>query len=212
MSNIFKFSRRTNQGGTAAFIYGGAMNGGFYAGDLISAAAIGGKTKLIVAPKSTEVSKAWGSQGTIRNISSTWNGLLNSDTLNAFGASAHPAANYCRTLSTGGYLDWYLPAKDELEICYRHLKPTIGNNSTSSGANTNNAVVSERSQYTSTVPSQTSANIFKSGGAENFGTTNYYASNESGGKYGFILNFNTGIGSYGSYKGNSYPIRACRRA
>ena len=77
-----------------------------------------GVSKLIVAPKSTEVQRAWGSYGTVRSTTSTTNGVANTTTLFGFGSAAHPAAYYCRALTTGGYNTWYLPAKNELNTLY----------------------------------------------------------------------------------------------
>ena len=77
-----------------------------------------GVSKLIVAPKSTEVKRSWGSYGSSRNTTSTTNGVANTTTLFGFGSAAHPAAYYCRALTTGGYNTWYLPAKNELNTLY----------------------------------------------------------------------------------------------
>jgi hypothetical protein len=74
--------------------------------------------KMYVAPKSTEASKAWGSYGTTRGTTFVNNGLVNTNTLYAFGQTAHPAAYYVKTLTTGGYNTWYLPAKNELSTMY----------------------------------------------------------------------------------------------
>ena len=73
---------------------------------------------MYVAPKSTEVKRAWGSYGTVRGTTSNTNGVANTTTLFGFGSAAHPAAYYCRALTTGGYNTWYLPAKDELNTLY----------------------------------------------------------------------------------------------
>jgi hypothetical protein len=86
-----------------------------------------GVSKLVIAPKSTETSTTWGSYGTTRNTISTTNGLANTNTLYAFGSSittGHPAAYYCKTLTTGGYNTWYLPAKGELNTLYSNKSAT----------------------------------------------------------------------------------------
>lgn len=35
-----------------------------------------------------------------------------------------PAITWCKRLTTNDYNDWYLPSRDELELCYRYLKPS----------------------------------------------------------------------------------------
>ena len=35
-----------------------------------------------------------------------------------------PAITWCKRLTTNNYNDWYLPSRDELELCYRYLKPS----------------------------------------------------------------------------------------
>lgn len=40
-------------------------------------------------------------------------------------------------ISLGGYTDWYMPAKNELEVLYYNLKPNISANAGASGINTN---------------------------------------------------------------------------
>ena len=82
---------------------------------------------MYAAPKSTEVQRAWGSYGTVRSITSTTNGVANTTTLRNYGSAAHPAAYYCRALTTGGYNTWYLPAKDELNTCWTNHTATHRN-------------------------------------------------------------------------------------
>jgi gas vesicle protein len=96
-----------------AAIGDGSATTGFWLGT-----AGDGVSKLIVAPKSTEVQRAWGSYGTVRSTTSTTNGVANTTTLFNLGAAAHPAAHYAKSLTTGGYNTWYLPAKNELNTLY----------------------------------------------------------------------------------------------
>jgi hypothetical protein len=39
-------------------------------------------------------------------------------------ATVYPSAHFCNNLTVGGFTDWYMPAKNELEVCYYNLKPT----------------------------------------------------------------------------------------
>jgi hypothetical protein len=81
-----------------------------------------GTSFMYVAPISTEIAgKTWGSSGTTRGTVSNTNGVSNTNTLYGFGSSTvsgHPAAYYAKTLATGGYNTWYLPAINELATCY----------------------------------------------------------------------------------------------
>ena len=46
----------------------------------------------------------------------------------ADSSTVYPAAHWCNNLSIAGRTDWYLPARDELELCWRNLKPTADAN------------------------------------------------------------------------------------
>lgn len=46
----------------------------------------------------------------------------------AGSSTVYPAAHWCNNLSIAGKTDWYLPARDELELCWRNLKPTADAN------------------------------------------------------------------------------------
>ena len=122
MSSLQKFHRRTMSSSStitwpATAIGMGDEIHGFWLGDVTT-------NKLIVAPLSTEINAAWGTSGTTRGTVSATNGLANTNTLYAFGSAAHPAAYYCKTLATGGYNTWYMPAKDELITIYSNKSAT----------------------------------------------------------------------------------------
>ena len=121
MSSLQKFHRRTQPFGPVVLTIGsGSDDKGYWLGGLPN-------NKIIIAPLSTEAGLLWGSNGTLRGTTSTSDGLSNTNTLYAFGNSittGHPAAYYCKTLTTGGYNTWYLPAKDELLTCYSNKSAT----------------------------------------------------------------------------------------
>ena len=139
--------------------------------------------------------------------SSVIDGPTNSANMNN---ATHPAAQFCEGLTIGGFSDWYMPAKNELEVCYYNLKPTTTSNNTSSGTNTN-AVPSRGSNYTSGTPAQTSATDFKSGGTEAFAAGYYWSSTGNSASYAWLQFFNSG-GQY-SYSPKTYStrVRAVRR-
>jgi hypothetical protein len=157
---------------------GAAYGGGFFAGQINVS---GTKYNLVVAPKASgeNSSRTWGVYGTTTGITSVINGPTNSASLAALGAS-YQAAVFCEGLTIGGYSDWYLPAKNELEVLYYFLKPTTNANDTASGSNAN-AVSPEpiSTNYTSGSPAQTSASIgFRTGETNAFASTPYWCSTE----------------------------------
>jgi hypothetical protein len=105
-----------NYGSSFSIVYidpvvGSFIQGGYYLG-------VFNNNHVIVAPKSTEVTRQWKTTQTATSgTASTTDGLANS---NAMNNTTHPAANYCRTLTTGDYTDWYLPAKDEISFLYQN--------------------------------------------------------------------------------------------
>jgi hypothetical protein len=121
MSSLQKFHRRTNGGVKIAPAIGsGSDTKGYYLG-----IAGDGISYMYVAPKSTEVTgKTWGSYGTVRGTTSATDGLTNTNTLYAFGSAAHPAAYAAKSVTTGGYNTWYLPAKAELNTCWSNHSAT----------------------------------------------------------------------------------------
>jgi hypothetical protein len=185
---------------------GQAFGGGFYAGKINVS---GTQYYLIVAPKASGYSgsKNWGPQG-VTGVTSVINGPTNSAAIAALGAS-YQAAYFCENLSINTYTDWYLPAKNELEVLYYNLKPTTTTNDTASGSNANAVSPEPVSQnYTSGSPAQTSATDFQSGGAEAFNNYVYWSSSEYDSTYAWMQS----IGNNG-YQNIDYPKNfnnACR--
>lgn len=185
--------------------------GGYYAGKIVT----GGVTyALIVAPKAqggeAGTTLSWKtSQTTTTGTDSINDGLANTNAMIAAGASAHPAANFCNNLSINGYNDWYLPAKDELEILYRYLKPTTNANDTGSGANTSS--VPTTSNYTSGSPAQTSVTIFRAGNSEAFVSNYYWSSTEYSSTIGWTQRFTDGTQYYNLFKTTTFYVRGVRR-
>lgn len=202
---------------------GTPYQGGFYAGRI----TIGGSTyAIIAAPKASghSTSKAWkASADSTSGTLSVNDGLANS---NAMNNANHPAAQFCRGLTIGGYNDWYLPSRDELEVCYRKLKPTTGANTVyasrtanfgaggngvdeqGNGDNDNSSPAG--AAYTTSDPAMTAAAAFHSGGAECFDSAYYWSSTEFVATSAWIQNFSTGSQNY-TNKPNAYCVRAVRK-
>ena len=151
-------------------------------------------------------------------------------------ATVYPMAWWCYGLSIGGKTDWYPPARDELELQWRNLKPTTVNNSTGSrsksgiaygnlgsvddgafdniGVNNNSSPVG--SGYTLTVPSQVAAGKnFRTGESEAVeGSRDYWSASEYSATQAWsLLGLSTGAGAMDPYgkSGSSY-VRAVRRS
>jgi len=189
-------------------VIGQAFGGGFYAGQIgVSSVAT---HYLIVGPKSSaQDQKLWSNTGTSTpGTTSDIDGPTNSNNMNNV---LHPAAYFCKGLSVGGQTDWYMPATNELEVCYYNLKPTTATNSTSSGINPN-AVPARASSYTSGTPAQTSAADFiTSTGAEAYDALQYWASTELTATKALMMRFNNGYQATYLYKSNTLRVRAVRR-
>jgi hypothetical protein len=154
-------------------------------------------------------------------------------------AGGHPAASFTRSLTIGGYTDWYLPARDELELAWRNLKPTSDNNylaqnkpsgyqvnywnlgsfGDSGGlSGNNNNSEPPAGVYTATVPGITSNPAFQAGGEEAFaygsGNTIYWSSTEYDFVSAWFQFYSTSGPGWQAANGktNAWRIRAFRRS
>jgi hypothetical protein len=192
---------------------GSAYQGGFFAGQIgVSGVAT---HNLVIGPVASaqNASKKYKNANTaVVGADSVIDGPQNTADMVADGSSTvYPAAHFCNDLVIGGYTDWYMPAKNELEVCYYNLKPTTTSNNTSVGTNTN-AVPSRGSNYTAGNPAQTSAAAFiTSTGAEAFtSSARYWSSTEQASNAGWLQGFNVGY-QYYDFKTALYRVRAVRR-
>lgn len=189
---------------------GGPFGGGYYAGRI----NVGGQIyAIVVAPKAlggeAPGALAWKtSSSTTAGTTSVNDGVANTNAMATAGIANHPAGQFCRSLNIGGYSDWYLPSKDELEILYRNFKPTTQANNTSFGANSSS--IPPGSNYTSGNPARTSITVFRAGGAEAFNESYYWSSTEYDSSYAWGQGFSGGY-QYSNGKSDAYYVRAIRR-
>lgn len=157
---------------------GSAFEGGFLTGYI----NIEGKAfALIVAPKldGEHDDIAWnGSSKRVAGAQSYCDGRTNTEAMAAAGSAL---AEWARGLRIGGFDDWYLPSQDELEICYRALKPTGEENALYGRSGCNASALPPTHPYTAELPAQTPADAFKEGGAEAFDDVWYWSSTQHAG-------------------------------
>jgi len=191
-------------------VIGAAYQGGFFAGQI---GVTGVATyNLVIAPLSSgQTQNQWKNANTATvGADSVIDGPQNTADMVADGNSTvYPCAHFCNDASIGGFSDWYMPADNEIEVCYFNLKPTTQANNTSFGINPN-AVPARASNYTSGNPTQTSATAFQSGGSEAFDADAYWSSTEFSGTLANDKNFGGGDAA-GRYKTNNVRVRAIRR-
>ena len=196
---------------TPNLVIGQAFGGGFFAGQISTAGNSIADYNLVVGPVASaqNLSIQWKIVNTTTaGTSSVIDGPANSTAMNDV---THPAAQFCEAVTAGGFTDWYMPAKNELDVCYFNLKPTTTANNTSYGINAN-AVPARASNNTSGNPAQTSATDFRDTGAEDFVANFYWSSTELSAKYGYMQQFNYGNqNSTTQYKNASLRVRAIRR-
>lgn len=198
--------------------------------------------RLIVAPKSSgenagiAIKNAASALPTAcQTLTEGW--LATEAMKNADTSTVYPAAHWARGLSIGGFDDWFIPARDQLELCWRNLKPTTDNNyttvdrptaaaynyanlgsygDTSAEHGVNNNSAPTGSAYTASVPGRTAVAAFQTGGAEAFeyGSAYYWSSSDYDASYAWRQAWNSGPpgAQSNSLKTNTYRVRAVRRS
>ena len=111
---------------------GSAYEGGFFAGQISTTANNVPTHNLVIAPLSSgQITLiAWKNANTATpGADSDIDGPQNTADMVANGNSTvYPCAHFCNDASIGGFSNWYMPAKNELDVCYFNLKPTTTSN------------------------------------------------------------------------------------
>ena len=183
---------------------GTPFEGGFYAGRLRVGTHV---MALIVAPKAAETKGPWLPQyAAVPGADSFGDGVMNTATMAEAGS---PIALWALGLDIGGFGDWYLPSRDELEILYRVFKPTAETNYTyRSGENP--SALPPTHAYRDELPLQTSVQSFRAGQAEAFEDAWYWSSTQSSRYFAWLQGFDGG-GQDLSGKSFEGRARAVRR-
>lgn len=171
---------------------GSSYGGGYYAGTMASD-VIGEQYHLVVAPKQYEffLSRFTGAGAGNQGSTNTHLGYSNTSSEHN-GNAEYEAAAAVEALTVGEYDDWYIPARDELELMYRTLKPTTNANDTSSPLPNlkSTSPGSFTGSYTSSVPGRTSSSTFV--GSQKFNSTTNHGSTDTETEYMPDPNFTSG--------------------
>ena len=198
--------------------------------------------RLIVAPKSSGENAARALKNALTafptDCQTLAEGWVSTEAMkNADISTVYPAAHWARGLTINSKSDWYIPARDELELCWRNLKPTTDNNYATADrptaasfdyknkgsygdvANTHgldNNSSPAGAAHTTTVPGQVAATAFRTGGAEAFeyGASYYWSSTEYSASYAWFQYWNSSVPGRqnGNNKSTAFRVRAARRS
>lgn len=187
--------------------FGTPFMGGFYTGRF---QIDGAEYALIVSPRDagTLDNAVWGKYGhTVDGALSFNDGLANTTAMIEAGSKA---AEWALQLNIAGHTDWYLPSRDELELCYRNLKPTKEENWASFRDGDNPSSLPAGYPYTEQSPLQTTNALFHDEHAQAFARA-WHLSSTQYSPYGAWVQHFAGGGQNNDHKGSARRARAVRR-
>jgi hypothetical protein len=151
---------------------GAQLAGGVFAGRI---AQDGIHYALIASPAAGDLKGAWSKAvSNVAGATSRVDGLANT---RAMAAAGSELATAVLNLTINGFTDWYIPARDELELLYRHLKPSDQENyACYDGENENS--VPPGAEYTEGSPVQTTVAAFRAGAPDALAQTWYWSSTQ----------------------------------
>lgn len=171
--------------------YGAPFEGGFYGGRIVSH---GGRKVFAVvwAPKALgEAEMIWlPSYKDVPNARSSFHSM---DNTRAMAEAGSPLAQWALGLEIAGHKDWCIPARDVLELGYRHLKPTTDQTGCHFRDGDNPSSLPVGYPYANgDAPVQTTAEAFRKGGAEAFDQVLYWSSTQYSSYYAWDQYFTYG--------------------
>lgn len=183
---------------------GQQIEGGHFAGIIT---INGQKFGIVVSPKEGDLDdQKWGEfDQEIEGARSFFDGQANTQAMAEAGSEL---AKAIQALNINGHTDWYLPARDELELVYRNLKPTDNRNFRLSGDNPSSVPVGYA--YSIDEPAQTIATDFQEDGEQALKPTWYWSSTQSSADFAWRQGFGAGDQGIG-HKGSAFRARAVRR-
>jgi hypothetical protein len=184
---------------------GEAIQGGYFAGIVKLGTEHYG---IVVAPKAEgETEGTWGARSKLIAAQGVVSGLENT---HAMAEAGSEIAAWAKGLIINGHSEWYIPARDELELIYRNLKPTSNENYCSFRDGDNPSSVPPGALYTDDSPAQTSVAEFQDDEAHAMEEAWYWSSTQCSANNAFCQRFDDGDqGNYG--KGLTLRVRAVRR-
>ena len=152
---------------------GDAFEGGFYGGKIRIGVAI---FAIVWAPKAEgEIKGKWMDAYTdVQGATSCFDSMANT---RAMAEAGSDIAKQALKVNIGGHTDWCIPARDVLEMGYRHLKPTAEENYVYRSGD-NPSSIPAGYPYTEASPAQTTVKAFQEGNAEAFGEAWYFSSTQ----------------------------------
>lgn len=155
------------------FAIGFETEGGYFAG-IIN--INGQKFGIVVSPKEGDLEdQQWGEfDQELEGARSFFDGQANTQAMAEAGSEL---AKAIQALNINGHTDWYLPARDELELVYRTLKPTTEENWTHRHGE-NPSSIPPGHAYTPETPTQTTTPDFQKGGPQALEEAWYWTSTQ----------------------------------
>jgi hypothetical protein len=178
--------------------------GGYYVGQIKSGDQF---YALIMSGADGELSGRWNaSDAAVPGAHSLTDGMANTEALAAAGSKL---AQRVRALNINGFDDWYIPSKDELELCYRNAKPSTCRNWVGDGRNESS--VPPGAPYTVDNPVQTTVTALQEDEPDALIPAWYWSSTQhasySDHAWGQLFGYGYQSGYRKSYAGRARAVR-----